>query len=142
MHRFFGALGGGDIHDRTDECKPAGIVFRRTGHDKKMLHRTIGHQQSVLAIIVPSIAGRAFDELLNAFGIFRMNALRDELQCRLDRAVEPEDPERFLRPEDLSAGDVPAETAGVAEPLGFRQICIRMPQVRVEPGVLQGDRGL
>src|SRR6202030_1937563 len=50
-----------------------------------------------------------------------MSSLEHELYCRLISRVAFKDAKGFLRPVEFPAGDIPTETAGMAQPLRFRQ---------------------
>src|SRR5215469_6327357 len=85
--------------------------------------RSIRHQQSVLNIEVQSVLGRAIEFLPHAGDVFRMNPLDDRVHRGLKtRRIPVEDSKSLVRPYDFSTGYPPAETAGVTEFLGFRQI--------------------
>ena len=57
-----------------------------------------------------------------------MCSLQDALERRWSCAIEVEDAVRFLRPVDLSARQVPAEVAGVAQPLRLGQADLAPPE--------------
>src|ERR1700746_3187645 len=54
--------------------------------------------------------------------ILRMDALQNHWQGNFRGRGEFKNTEGFVRPEDLSGGNVPPETACMAEPLGLCQI--------------------
>src|SRR5271167_4229459 len=62
-----------------------------------------------------------FDGLLNARSVVGMSPLEHELHPRLINSVAFEDAKGFLRPVEVPARNIPAETAGVAQPLRFGQ---------------------
>jgi hypothetical protein len=64
----------------------------------------------------------AVECLLNAGSVVRMSSLERELQCRLIGSVAFKDAKGFLRPVKFPAGNIPTETARVAQPLRFSQI--------------------
>src|SRR6202048_2655610 len=64
----------------------------------------------------------AVDSLLNPGSVVRMSSLEDELHRRFVGSVAFKDAKSFLRPVEFPPGDIPTETAGVAQPLRFRQI--------------------
>src|ERR1700720_5015244 len=64
----------------------------------------------------------AVDSLLNPGSVVRMSSLKHELHRRFVGWIPVEDAKGFLRPVEFPAGDIPTETAGVAQPLRFRQI--------------------
>src|SRR6185436_6261969 len=49
-------------------------------------------------------------------------SLEHQLDGRLDGSLVVEDPERFVRPDELLIGKIPAKTACMTESLRFRQI--------------------
>src|SRR4051794_24298279 len=64
----------------------------------------------------------AVDRLLNADSVVRMSSAEHELRCRLIGSVAFKDAKGFLRPVEFPAGNIPTETARVAQPLRFSQI--------------------
>src|SRR5271166_134666 len=56
-----------------------------------------------------------------------MNSMVNQCQSWSRRSVKFEDPKGLVRPEDLSAGNAPAETPGAAQPLCLRQIPFAAP---------------
>src|SRR6266436_59054 len=64
----------------------------------------------------------AVDCLLNTSSVVRMSSLEYELHCWLIGSVAFEDAKSFLRPVEFPAGNIPTETARVAQPLRFSQI--------------------
>src|SRR5260370_31425764 len=58
-----------------------------------------------------------------------MSSLEHELHCRLISRIAFKDAKGFLRPVEFPAGDIPTETAGMAQPLRFRQICFAASQL-------------
>src|SRR6266566_7004655 len=65
---------------------------------------------------------RTVDCLLNTSSVVWMSSLEHELHCRLIGLVAAEDTKGFLRPVEFPAGNIPTETARVAQPLRFSQI--------------------
>src|SRR3977135_3471371 len=74
----------------------------------------------------------AFEQLLHRRPVFRVNALQNEIDGSVGRRLVAEDPIRFSRPIDLSAGNLPAETAGVAKFLSFGEIGFSTLQLAIE----------
>src|SRR6266403_74971 len=68
-----------------------------------------------------------------ANSIFWVGALDDKFQGRLGRSVAFEDSKRFIRPGDLSAGNIPSKAAGTAQSLRFGQIHFAMQQRGLNP---------
>src|ERR1700726_4735871 len=64
----------------------------------------------------------AVDSLSNPGSVVRMSSLEHELHRRFVGWIAFKDAKGFLRPVEFPAGDIPTETAGVAQPLRFRQI--------------------
>ncbi len=62
------------------------------------------------------------DCLLKRDSVVWMSSLEHELHCRLIGLVAAEDAKGFLRPVEFPAGNIPTETARVAQPLCFSQI--------------------
>src|SRR6267142_5280141 len=71
--------------------------------------------------ILPFLRGTV-DYLLNACSVVWMSSLEYELHCRLISSVAFKNAKGFLRPVEFPAGNIPTETARVAQPLRFSQI--------------------
>src|ERR1041384_4095335 len=70
------------------------------------------------------------DCLLNEGNVFRMNSLEYQINRRLAGwFIIFKDPKSFFRPKAFSARYTPAETAGLTEFLGFRQVRFLAPQL-------------
>src|ERR1700752_44229 len=82
----------------------------------------IGHQQTMLKIPILRVLRCTLDEFLHENEVVGMDSLKHQLEGGLGRAVISEYPETFLGPDQLSGGNIPAETARAAQSLGFRQI--------------------
>ena len=65
---------------------------------------------------------RTVDCLLNAGPVVWVSPLQDELWGRSIGSVAFKDAKGFLRPVEFPAGNIPTETARVAQPLRFSQI--------------------
>src|SRR5216683_2013253 len=64
----------------------------------------------------------AVDCLLNECSVVRMSFLQYELHCWLIGSVAFKNTESLLRPVEFPAGNIPTETARMAQPLRLRQI--------------------
>src|SRR5216683_6435073 len=64
----------------------------------------------------------AVDCLLNECSVVRMSFLQYELHCWLIGSVAFKNTESLLRPVEFPAGNIPTETARMAQPLRFSQI--------------------
>src|SRR6266446_6785373 len=73
-------------------------------------------------------AGNAIDQLLYKRSIVRVSSLHYHFYRGFGGGFVSEDPEGFLGPVDLSAGNMPAEAACVAQFLSFGQIRFTSPQ--------------
>src|SRR3954447_8788543 len=76
---------------------------------------------------------RALNYLPNKRDIVRMHPVEHAFDRGLGRGVVPEYSVAFRGPDDFSARDVPAKTAGVAKPLRLRQIGLALPQCVFRP---------
>src|SRR5438128_5647298 len=72
---------------------------------------------------------RTVDCLLNARSVVWMSSLEYELHCRLIGSVAFKNAKGFLRPVEFPAENIPTETARVAQPLRFSQICFAALQL-------------
>src|SRR5580698_9189330 len=79
-------------------------------------------------IEITAFGGCPFEHLPDVRAVFRMGALNGQFVRGLDRRLAIEDAEGFIGPIDLSARNVPAETAGAAEPLRLRQVSLTSAQ--------------
>src|SRR6266853_2277975 len=99
----------------------------------ELLDRTFRQQQPMLKIQIRRSLGCAVECLLHELSVVGMNSLRYQLRCRLKRLIILKDLVGFFRPEDFSVRNVPAETAGVAQFLRFRQVSFTPPQLFFSP---------
>jgi hypothetical protein len=67
------------------------------------------------------------DCLLDLGSVGRMSSLEHKIYCWLIGSVAFEDAKAFLRPVEFPAGNIPAKTARVAQPLRFGQIALAPP---------------
>src|ERR1700682_1762823 len=74
--------------------------------------------------------------LLHGSTIFRMSPLDNKFHGRFRRSVTLEDSEGFVRPDDLSAGDIPSKAPGTAQSLRFGQIHFAMQQRGFNPPLI------
>src|ERR1700723_892628 len=92
-----------------------------SGH-ANMLHGAVGHFQPVLKIKILAVARCLLDLLLHHFAVLRVNPGERKSQRRLRTRIALKDSEGLVRPENLSARNLPSEASGVAESLGFGQV--------------------
>src|ERR1700754_3451590 len=59
---------------------------------------------------------------LHGSAVFRMGALENELHGWLRRPITFEDSKRLIRPDDLSALDIPSEASSTGQSLRFGQV--------------------
>ncbi len=101
----------------------ARCISRGTSHGMDIFHRAIRHQQSILMVVVisPSMDARSMVSCTAArssgWARWTINSTG-----RFRRPVTSKDPESLVRPDDLSAGDVPSKASGAAQSLRFSQI--------------------
>src|SRR3954469_18214945 len=74
------------------------------------------------------ITRSTLNDLLDLLSVIRMGSLHNQRDRNLGFRVELKYPKGFIRPEDLSARNVPPEAAGATEPLRFRQIGFSPPE--------------
>src|SRR4029077_775546 len=74
--------------------------------------------------VVPLLR-HAIDALSHEGGIFRVKPLENHFHSRFRRWVVLENSKRFLRPDQLAAGNSPAEAPRMAEPLSTLEV--RLP---------------
>src|SRR6266849_1733316 len=96
----------------------------------------------MLKIEICPCLGRAVNSLLHPISVERMNSLQYQLQCRLNRSIVFKDIVGFIRPEDFSTRNVPAEASSTAQALRLGQVSLVALQIRIEVGILQRNRGL
>src|SRR5437879_3094339 len=71
-----------------------------------------------------------------------MNSLKCQFERWLSRSIVLKDVVGPVRPVDLSARDIPAETARLADPLALSQESFAALQIGIKAGILQRNRGL
>src|ERR1700730_3421265 len=91
-------------------------------HGMNIFHRAVRHQQTMFMVEILSLARGAIDGLLHGSAIFRMGALDDKFHGRLRRPVTSKYSESLVRPDNLSACDIPSKAASAAQSLRFGQI--------------------
>src|SRR5260370_40368087 len=103
----------------------------------------------MLKIKIRPDLGRSVESPLHEISIVGMNSLKYQLQRGLNGSIIFKDVVGFLRPVDLSADNVPAETTRMAyalrlsqESFAALQIKIAALQIRIEAGIFQRNRGL
>src|SRR6266403_4226665 len=106
----------------------------------EVLDRTVRHQQTMLKIQIRPSLSRAVECLLHEISVVGMNSMHYQLQCRLNRSITLKDLVGFLRPEDFSTRNVPAETACMAQFLRLRQVSFAPPQLFFSPPPLVNVR--
>src|SRR5260370_37663108 len=103
----------------------------------------------MLKIKIRPDLGRSVESPLHEISIVGMNSLKYQLQRGLNGSIIFKDVVGFLRPVDLSADNVPAETTRMSyalrlslESFAALQIRITALQIRIEPGIFQRNRCL
>src|SRR6266850_3023218 len=87
----------------------------------------------MLKIKILPILQYALDGLFHEGRVVRMTPLENKCHTRFRRWVVLEDSKCFLRPEDLSGRNPPAEAASVADALRFSQKCLAGPELLFRP---------
>ena len=113
---------GRDVHHRADELELPPSVDHSVGDHADVPDRAILQQKPVLQGKILPVLRRALDGFANDVEIVGMRALQDDVERRRQIRIEIEDPEGLVGPEQLLAGNVPAEAAGVTELLGLGEI--------------------
>src|SRR5882757_11164978 len=90
-------------------------------HNTDVFDVPVWHRQPKLVIEVFRVPRCALECLLHERHVLRMNPLQSEVKSRFHGPFVLEDSKHFLRPEDLSSGDGPAEATGAAQGLGVSQ---------------------
>ena len=96
LQRFLRFPGRSDIHQRTNEFLLAHFVDLTMRANMNMFDDCVGHQQTVLVIVILLASYRAIELLLHELAIVRVNALQDQTDGRLDGLIESHDPIGFL----------------------------------------------
>src|SRR5580704_12167001 len=94
----------------------------------KVFNESVWHEQTVLDVEVVIALRHAIELVPNEFAVARMNVLKHKVDRRLDRPVDSKYPIRFLRPDDVAAGDPPAKAPRGTESLSLGQISLASPQ--------------
>ena len=120
--------GRSDIHQRPDNFLLTQFVFQAMSPNLKVLDASIRRQQTVFIVVILFALRRAIDFTSHELAVVRVNALKDYVDRRFDRAVDFQNPIGFVRPEHLAARHLPAEAARDAQPLSLGQIGFAPPQ--------------
>jgi hypothetical protein len=91
-------------------------------YDMNILDFSVEHQQSMFKIEILPVVRCTIDSLPNTGSVVRMSSLEHEIYGWLIGSVAFEDAKGFLRPVQVPAGNTPAKTARVAQPLRCSQI--------------------
>src|SRR5258705_661453 len=114
VQRIFGLLALSDVHHRSNILEVAFFISYSLGPHVDMLNRTIRHYESMFKIQIRSGLDSAFESLLYAVDVVRMNPLEHQFQCWLSRWIISTNWKCFLRAEKFSGGNMPRETASLA----------------------------
>ena len=85
---------------------------------------------------------RVVESLPNEISVVGMNSLKCHFQRWLNRSIVFKDVVGPVRPVDLSARNIPAETARLADPLPLSQESFAALQIGIKAGILQRNGGL
>src|SRR5271156_6727342 len=97
----------------------------------------VRHQQTMFHIEIRLFMDRVFVSPPNEISVVGMNSLKCHFYRWLSRSIVLKDAVGPVRPVDLSARNIPAETAGLADPLALSQESFAALQVGIKPGILQ-----
>src|ERR1700733_7373311 len=111
-------------------------------HGSNEFDGTVGHEKPLFIIKATAFGGSLMDDLPDERAVLRVGSLYHQLERRIGRGIELEYSKCFIGPEDLSARDVPAETARTAQPLGLRQVTLALTQRSLGPLALGPFFGL
>src|SRR6185295_11901866 len=112
---LFRLLGGGDVGHGTHKVEAA--CLRRAANDVDVLDSATGHQQTMFNVEIRPFSYRIVENLPNEILIAGMNSLKRQVKRGSGCSIVFKNVVKFFRPVDLSAGNIPAETAGLAYPL-------------------------
>src|SRR5580704_12259263 len=124
-------LAFGHVNDGTHEFgEVAGCVKNRVADQMKVPDPAIAMDHSIVQREISSVAGRPFHHFGHSGPIIRMDSLENFLQWWwLSRRVETNDARALLGPvSDFAPGRDPCPTAGVTQPLPFRQVGFTLPK--------------
>src|SRR5262245_54507497 len=121
---LFGPLALGHLHDRTNKLKEvAGLPDDGMAKTLQMLCRSVRKNDSIVHFKITSFAHRSINRLLHQKPILRMNLFKEHGIRWLGRlGIESKDVKMFLRPKELSRGNIPTPTTGVAYSLSLCQV--------------------
>src|SRR5229473_4978121 len=94
-----------------------------------MFDRTVRDQQAMFEIKILPLLCSGIDCLSNELPVFRMHSFEYPFQGRLGCRFEFEYPKSLVGPIDFPAGNMPAETACVAQFLRFGQVSFTASQL-------------
>src|ERR1700674_4952320 len=98
-------------------------------YNSNVLPRAIRHQQPMFKIKSLPITCCLIERFLDERSVLGMGSLQYDLHCRFAGWIEFQNSKRFVLPDDMSTGNAPAETAGVAQLLRFSQIGLAASQI-------------
>src|SRR5260370_33824472 len=101
-----------------------------------MLDCVVRHQQTMCRIEIRLFIGRVVESLPNEISIVGMNSLKCQFERWLRRSIVLKDVVGPVRPVDLSARNIPAETARLADPLALSQESFAALQIGIKAGIL------
>src|SRR6185503_15135178 len=121
---LFGPLALRHIHDRTNKLNGA-TGFPDDGMAKtlEVLCRPVRKNELIVHFQITSFTHRPVNRLLHEGPILWVNFFKEHGIGRLGRlGIEAKNTKMFLRPEELSGGNIPTPAPRVAYSLAFRQI--------------------
>src|SRR5580704_6011233 len=104
-----------------------------------MFNRAVRHQQTMFHIEIRLFLNRVFESLPKAVSVVGMNSLKCHFYLWLGRSIVSKEVVGPLRPVDLSARNIPAETARLADPLALHQASFTALQLGIKPSVVERD---
>src|SRR5580704_19264197 len=93
-------------------------------YDPEVLDRAIRQQQAMLEIKILSFLRGPGDHFPCKRPIFRVSSLHNQIQIRYRAQFTSKNSECLQRPVNVAAGNIPAETPGLAQSLGFGQVSL------------------
>src|SRR5215469_1106317 len=90
--------------------------------DMQVFHRHVGHQDTMFKVEFGLLASSEFQDFLDGRSVFWVSSLHNQFTRNLSCRIKFVYPKGLLGPIDLSARNVPACSARVAQFLRFRQI--------------------
>src|SRR5712692_3663237 len=138
LQRLLRAPQGSDVRHRPHVFEDVRDITGGARADVQMLDGAVVQQEPVLEVEWFAVPRGAPQRALNEGDVVRVYPREHHVERWLGSTIEANQLVGFLRPEQLSSRDVPAEAAGEAQPLRLGQVGFAAAERLVRPRQLPG----